>query len=256
MLTDIEILEIFDNYRHRYADEKSSNVCSVIANFCLYINQQEEHTKIEFVSFFIREISLNTYGYQDWAIDILIKLKNQKITPIIFSIFYKTFNTSVLTKEDISKTSRMFLLLMELKDPEKHHSISYFDYVEKVIKKNLFEKHDHFYLNLIMVYLDYNENHALEILSDYYVKILSNFPILTTIYDGDIFIPCLFFIENSFSPMCKLLIITHCKNKEAGEQLYRLFIDYAKKNPCENNYQWKKCQEMLNFLKKIDLKSD
>jgi len=248
-MSDNEILEIFDEFKRDYSYEKDSSVSRIITFFCLYINRQDDKTQHLFKDFFIRELATNKYNNQSWAVDVLIQLNDSKIIPSIFNIL-STFIQQTRNSTNTYINGKILLLLIKLKDCDENHALLYSDIIEKEIKKLLFFHQDAFFLNLLVEYLAINTQHSLTVLSDYY----ATFTLITTkINESNIFIPCRFFSKNSCLHMKELLLMTYKKSQQAGLQLKKLFMDYAKYSSVQNREEWDNMQNMINELNSISL---
>jgi hypothetical protein len=221
-----------------------SDTSRVITFFCLYINRQDKHTQYQFKDFFVRELATNAHNNQDWAVDVLMKLNDKKLTDSIYHIFCKSI------VENNPRKGRIFLLLITLKDDASSHVSLYYDFVEKEVKQQIFLYQDAFSLNLLVKYLAINHQHSLNILSDYYAKFIS---VTTQRNESNIFIPCLFFSKNSCEYMKDLITMTYLKNQQSGIHLKKLFTDYAKYCSVENKEEWNNMQNMILQLNSIVL---
>jgi len=248
-MTDKKILEIFDEFKRDYTIPKDSGSSKVITFFCLYIKRQDNKIQQQFKDFFIRELATNTYNNQSWAIDVLMRLNDPKLIPAIYDIFYK-YSQETINNVNVYTIGKIFLLLMTLKDCDNNHVILYYNFVEQEVKKQIFLHQDAFFLNLLVEYLAVNPQHSLEILSDYYARFISA---SSTRNESNIFIPCLFFSQNSCVHMKDFLTMTYQKNPQSGIYLKKLFVDFAKYHPAENKEEWNNMQNMVLHLNSISL---
>jgi len=243
-MTDIEIFEVFEEFKRDYSYEKMGSPGRVVTFFCLYINRQDKQTQDQYKDFFVRELETNAHNNQDWAVDVLMKLNDRNLIDNIYHIFCKSIIENKFGKE------RIFLLLITLKDCDTKHVSLYYDFVEKEVKNHLFLHQDAFSLNILTKYLAINHQHALDILSDYYAKFIS---VTTKSNESNIFTPCLFFSKNSCNYMKDLLVMVYLKNQQSGIYLKKLFADFAKHSSVENKEEWNNMQNMLLQLNAISL---
>ena len=240
-MTDKKILEIFEEFKGNYSSEKGCEISRIVTFFCLYIKRQENRTQQWFKDFFIRELATNAHQNQNWAVDILIKLNDNKLISDIYRVFHKYSQKNRCYENTLIK-GRIFLLLIKLKDNDVNHASLYYDFVEQELKEQLFLYQNAFFLNLLVEYLAINFRHSLEILSDYYARLTFA---KTSINESNIFIPCLFFSQNSCLHMEDLLTMTYRKNQQSGLQLKKLFTDFAKHSPVKNKEEWNNMQNMI-----------
>jgi hypothetical protein len=250
-MTDKEILNIIEKFESNYALPKYEERERELTFLCLYINKLTEEEQKQFKDFFVHELKTNQYDNRLWASMVLAKLSDPTLIPSIYSIFYHFYEQENFINSSFERSKMLFLLLMKLKDLDTTHLVIYSKYVSQVLANKLSNSYN---FVLIVNYILVNTIHAIEILSDYYVKSLfATSEELVWYKRIDVFFVCEFFIANSFEYMCQLIQSIYKSNKQSGLQLKNLFMDYAIHSYCENKQDWRKKQEMKDILNNCKL---
>ena len=237
MTTIFTILKEFEN---DFASNKMSSKERETAFLILYINKQSKDIQQDFKDFCLEELKTNEHEMQYWIPQILIKLNDTELISKIHAIFCQFYRSNNPFAKNV------FLVLMKLRDAEHTHLQDYYFFVENVLQIN-----ETFSFTSVIEYIAINQEHALNVLSNYYVELFSSQAKHFTYLSSYIFVPYLFFTETSFEYMQQLIKQTYKKEKHAGMQLKKLFKDYATLTPNENRIEAKNKQHMLECLNMI-----